>query len=71
MAIVDSEIVEQLDLGDKWQIREHHMDSQGEVHEWRYHPGKSVDLNACLAAHAIALAMQLANAEVNQILNDA
>jgi hypothetical protein len=71
MAIVDSEIVEQLDLGDKWQIREHHTDSQGEVYEWRYHPGKSVDLDACLAAHATALAMQLARREVKKILDNA
>jgi hypothetical protein len=69
MAIVSSEITEQIDLGDKWQVLERHTDSLGAVHEWRYHPGKSVDVNAKLAEHAAQLASALAEQEIDEILN--
>jgi phosphoenolpyruvate-protein kinase (PTS system EI component) len=69
MSIVSSTIHEQLDLGAMWQVRERHTDSEDVVHEWLYHPAKSVDLNARLAEHAIQLAENLAAAEAEALLN--
>ena len=69
MVIVSSVIVEQLDLGHMWFIRENHTDNIGKVHEWIYHPGKSVDLNAKLAEHATAVNDRLVAQEIEVILN--
>jgi hypothetical protein len=68
MSIVSSEIIEQLDLGHMWQVREQHIDSQGTAHHWLYHPGKTIDLNAKLAEHAETLEARLIAQEIDEVL---
>ena len=66
--IVSSSIAVQIDLGSQWFVVEHHTDSVAGVHPWRYTPGKSVDLNAKLAEHAVQLDEQLKAEEVKLAL---
>lgn len=63
-----SSIAKQIDLGAAWLVVEHHVDADGKVHEWRYAPDKSTDLNAKLAEHAVLMAEQLAEREADEVI---
>jgi hypothetical protein len=68
VSIVASSIAKQIDLGAAWFVVEHHTDDDGKVHEWRYAPSKSADLNAKLAEHAVLMAEQLAEREADEVI---
>lgn len=71
MAIVSSIITLNLLQGDGARIvHEQHTDNIGIVHELRYTPGPGVNVTTMLDAHASAIANQLVEAEINELLND-
>lgn len=67
MTIVSSSLTT-LDLGAIYQVDEEHTDNVGIVHRWRYHPAKSVDINAKLALHAAEIDARLVEQEAESAI---
>lgn len=68
MALTSS-VVRTINQGVDKLVTEHHVDSAGQIHIWTYSVAVAADTAALLAEHTAQLETQLAEAEVEAIIN--
>lgn len=68
MALTSS-VVRTINQGEDQLITEHHVDGAGILHVWTYSAPLTADTASLLAEHTALLEEQLAEAEVEEIIN--